>query len=313
VQPQLLVARLTAGGILDLSFGDDGKAAVPLGGATVLRAASVAVDVADRIVVGGMAGDAMGVMRLTPDARFDASFGGELLGLVTRQFEPGSLDEVADVAIDGRGHVLAAGWTRPASTTTTYAGAFLPLLPGNVSVTASGPSLDAGGDLTVGQGVQFERTGSFEGPGSPAWTATVDYGDGTGPQPLALGPDNSFTLRHTYETAGAYSVNVTMDGGPGGVASDTFVVTARGPALGFTGGDDVLHLRLSADGKFVEFFENVPLTATAGPTFTLPVNQATSIAVPASAGHDEVFVHSGAFSLVSLWGGSHVLPNRRER
>jgi len=42
-------------------------------------------------------------------------------------------------------------------------------------------------------------TGSFSDPGADTWTATVDYGDGGGPQALTLNPDNSFTvLPHLY-------------------------------------------------------------------------------------------------------------------
>ncbi len=48
------------------------------------------------------------------------------------------------------------------------------------------PAVDAGGDVTVGTDGAFVRAGSFTDPGFDTFTATVDFGDGTGSQPLAL-------------------------------------------------------------------------------------------------------------------------------
>jgi hypothetical protein len=51
--------------------------------------------------------------------------------------------------------------------------------------------------------------GSFTDPGADPWTATVDYGDGTGRAPLALAA-MGFTLDHTYGQAGVFTVDVQV-------------------------------------------------------------------------------------------------------
>ncbi|MDR1513912.1 MAG: PKD domain-containing protein [Propionibacteriaceae bacterium] len=58
---------------------------------------------------------------------------------------------------------------------------------------------------------QLTTTGSFTDPGADTWTATVDYGDGTGPQPLALDPaTKTFALSHAYGAVGQYTVTVAV-------------------------------------------------------------------------------------------------------
>ena len=51
-------------------------------------------------------------------------------------------------------------------------------------------------------------SGSFTDPGADTWTATVDYGDGSGVQALTL-TDKTFNLSHTYADNGSYTVTVT--------------------------------------------------------------------------------------------------------
>ncbi len=53
--------------------------------------------------------------------------------------------------------------------------------------------------------------GSFEDVGDgQTWSATVDYGDGIGPQSLALAHDMTFVLSHSYEKPGTYRVAVAV-------------------------------------------------------------------------------------------------------
>ena len=58
-----------------------------------------------------------------------------------------------------------------------------------VTVVNAAPVVNAGPDVTLAEGGTFATTGSFTDAGTDTWTATVDYGDGAGPQPLALGRD----------------------------------------------------------------------------------------------------------------------------
>ena len=81
-----------------------------------------------------------------------------------------------------------------------------------------------------------DTSGFFTDPGSgETYAATVNYGDGTGTQPLALGPydasplvGGSFTLHHTYATAGSYSVAVNVTDSNGGSSPATMTVNAGG-------------------------------------------------------------------------------------
>jgi Ca2+-binding RTX toxin-like protein len=81
----------------------------------------------------------------------------------------------------------------------------------------------------------FVSSGLFVDPGADTWTATVDYGDGTGSQPLTLGADKSFGLRHTYQAPGVFTVTVTVTDKDGGVGSDTVLVTVQNLAPAFFG------------------------------------------------------------------------------
>jgi PKD domain/PA14 domain len=68
--------------------------------------------------------------------------------------------------------------------------------------------LDASATISVGDA--FQLTGRFVDPDSSSWTATVDYGDGTASSFLSIGANNTFTLNHTYELDGVYSVEVSV-------------------------------------------------------------------------------------------------------
>lgn len=86
----------------------------------------------------------------------------------------------------------------------------------------------------------FSRTldtgGTFTDPGSnETYAATVNYGDGSGDQALAIGPydasplvGGSFVLHHTYARPGTYNVVVTVGDGRGGSTSATMVVKVGG-------------------------------------------------------------------------------------
>jgi hypothetical protein len=65
-------------------------------------------------------------------------------------------------------------------------------------------------DLIAGE--TYSSAASFTDPGLDTWSATVDYGDGSGTQPLSL-VGNSFALSNTYVRQGAFSVTVTVSDG----------------------------------------------------------------------------------------------------
>ena len=65
----------------------------------------------------------------------------------------------------------------------------------------------AGASLLPGE--TYFASGSFADPGTDAWTATVDYGDGSGVSALGL-TAKTFSLSHTYAAAGTFTVTVRV-------------------------------------------------------------------------------------------------------
>ncbi len=99
------------------------------------------------------------------------------------------------------------------------------------------PTVNAGPDATVDEGSTFISSGSFTDPGPDIWTATVDYGDGSGVEPLDL-PDKTFDLNHVYADDGIYTVTVTVTDDDGGVGTDTTTVTVNNVAPTLDAGPD---------------------------------------------------------------------------
>ena len=92
------------------------------------------------------------------------------------------------------------------------------------------PAVETGADAAINEGDTFTRIGSFTDPDPKSWTAMVDYGDGSGQQPLSLNPDKTFNLSRVYPDNGTFEVTVTVtdDGGKSG--SDKLTVTVRNVA-----------------------------------------------------------------------------------
>jgi len=92
------------------------------------------------------------------------------------------------------------------------------------------PLVDAGPDASVAVSTPLTSSGSFadESPGTA--TATVDYGDGSGPQTLPLA-GSTFTLNHTYTSAGAKTVTVAVTDGGMLTGTDTATVTVTAADL----------------------------------------------------------------------------------
>lgn len=89
------------------------------------------------------------------------------------------------------------------------------------------PTILAGGDGVVAPGGTFHRVGSISDPGPDVFTATVNFGDGTGAQQLPVDATDHFTLDHVYALPGVYTVtiNVADDDGQSSVQSFPVRVT----------------------------------------------------------------------------------------
>src|SRR6266699_3458337 len=95
------------------------------------------------------------------------------------------------------------------------------------------PSINALSNATINEGDTYSANGSFTDSDSTSWTATVDYGDGTGSQPLTLSGTN-FSLSHVYKDNGTYieTVSVTDNQGATGSIIATVTVNNVTPTVG---------------------------------------------------------------------------------
>lgn len=95
-----------------------------------------------------------------------------------------------------------------------------------VTVNNAVPQVFAGLGTVLQSSQNLVRKGFFFDPGADTWTATVDYGDGSGPEVLKL-HDEGFRLRHRYDQPGTCTVTVTVMDDDGGLGTDTFTVEVR--------------------------------------------------------------------------------------
>ena len=90
------------------------------------------------------------------------------------------------------------------------------------------PSVNALPNAPINEGSAYTASGSFTDPDAgDAWTASVDYGDGSGKQALALNADKTFNLSHVYDDNGSYPVTVTVTDKAGASGSGTATVTVN--------------------------------------------------------------------------------------
>jgi hypothetical protein len=100
------------------------------------------------------------------------------------------------------------------------------------------PKVQAGVNATIDQGTALVRAGSFSDPNPDTWSATVDYGDGSGVQPLALAANKTFQLDHTYKAPGQYMVSVTINDAQAGQGRGFFAVQVRPTTTATPSGTD---------------------------------------------------------------------------
>lgn len=87
------------------------------------------------------------------------------------------------------------------------------------------PAVSAFAGATILRGETYASAGSFADPDPDQWTATVDYGDGGGAQPLALSGGGAFSLTHTYAAAGVFTATVAVSDNDGGTGTRGAQVT----------------------------------------------------------------------------------------
>jgi hypothetical protein len=122
---------------------------------------------------------------------------------------------------------ITGGSSTPGSTVVQVQGS----LPATVTAQQVPPLVSGGPNATVDTWMPYFGTGSFRDPAAAgAYTATANYGDGTGTQPLVLGANNSFSLSHAFAAPGVYTVTATVSDQYGS-GSTTFTITVRPRAI----------------------------------------------------------------------------------
>jgi hypothetical protein len=91
------------------------------------------------------------------------------------------------------------------------------------------PQVGTLADATIARGQTYSATGLFTDADSASWSATVNYGDGSGTQPLTLNSDKTFTLSHQYTTANVYTLVVTVTDNEGAIDTETATITVLVP------------------------------------------------------------------------------------
>lgn len=128
------------------------------------------------------------------------------------------------------------------------------------------PVVDAGSNGTTTTNVEFTRSGSFTDADSAGpWTATVDYDDGGGEEPLTL-DGFDFDLAHTWDTAGTYTVVVAVTDEGSIEGTDAFDVTVENSDdpivdIGVNGSADQ-GIAWTRSGSFTDADSAGPWTAT---------------------------------------------------
>ncbi|MDP9867826.1 MULTISPECIES: PKD domain-containing protein [Streptosporangium] len=120
--------------------------------------------------------------------------------------------------------------------------------------------LDGASDVELTVGETLRRTVTFTDPDSTSWTATVDYGDGSGPQPVTPDAAKQITLERQWATPGTYPVTVKVTDDGGLETAATFTVTVvpaetpnQAPVVSLTGPDTIEEGSLwKAEGAFTD-------------------------------------------------------------
>jgi PKD repeat protein len=105
----------------------------------------------------------------------------------------------------------------------------------DVTVHNVAPDTDLDPETACDEGEAFSTTGAIVDPGADTWTATVDYGDGDGEQPLTLS-GKDFTLSNTYYHDGLFAITIKVTDDDDGVGTETLLLAVRdrAPTAEFT-------------------------------------------------------------------------------
>lgn len=179
-----------------------------------------------------------------------------------------------------------------------------------VTVNNVAPSVAFTGPTSGVRGQTLSFAGNFADAGADAWSAVVNFGDGSGNQAVPLNADKTFNFNKLYSTTGNYMITVAVqddDGGAGSqnvfipinivdVQSDPLVPGQSLLAVGGTLAGDKIQVNPGGTaGTFIVKFGNTTLGAYSAPA-AAPFGR---IAVFGQAGDDDITVHNSI--TLSAW------------
>ncbi|CAN5498558.1 hypothetical protein BH10PLA1_BH10PLA1_01850 [soil metagenome] len=120
-----------------------------------------------------------------------------------------SVDAISGFDVSGT-HTYAASGSLPVKVTVsdgTYSG----VANTTATIAATAPTVNAFNGASINEGDTYTSSGSFSDINAGPWTATVNYGDGSGVQALTLDQNaKTFSLSHLYKDNGSNTVTVVL-------------------------------------------------------------------------------------------------------
>ena len=211
----MAVARFTANGMYDLTFNGSGHVIPPVGG-IFSTASSVTTDLQGRILVSGSrqmnvgSGNAV-ALRLLDGGGLDPSFSGD--GIASVDFGSGGIESANDIALDGKGRPVMAGYTKPSPPQDLTVSRLLP--DGDLDQSFSGDGLyrttttrdEYGNSVAIDRADRILAGGGISSPVEPADAMLSRFND--------AGVDLSFgangILREDYLATTGTSAAVAID------------------------------------------------------------------------------------------------------
>jgi hypothetical protein len=145
----------------------------------------------------------------------------------------------------------------------------------------------------------YTANGSFADLGGSGWSATVDYGDGSGVHALALN-GNTFGLQHPYAEVCTCPISVTVTNARGGVGHKTegLMVSSAAPTIAMPGTQLAVLGAYNAVGNFSD-------SDVGADTFTATVDWGDGTGVHPLVLNGRYFTLSHTYGLALL--GNHTV------
>ena len=164
-----------------------------------------------------------------------------------------------------------------------------------VTVANVNPRVPFIGDRFISPGDLLSMPVTFTDPGNDVWAASIDWGDGAGPQPVPVNPDKSVTLEKRFTAGGQYMATLTVTDGDGGLGTRTFQVNVEGLSVKGTDGDDIWYVRRDGDNLNIW-----PTADASGTPITLSYATSNGLTFQGLGGNDTLILERSGGDLPAL-------------